>query len=109
MDFVRTLMLAFAVADLRQSGRLGDADKVSLTWISRATEGNGVCRTFVDDNRVFIYDQYNLHIFPQDAAAQRRIDCKVTVPFGWGELDYLAALESHLPPFLNSVTQGGEI
>jgi histone deacetylase 11 len=100
--------VGLAVADLRQSGRLKEADKVVYVDLD-AHQGNGVCRTFVDDNRVFIYDQYNLHIFPQDPAAQRRVDCRVTVPFGWGEVDYLAALESRLPPFLDSVTQGGEV
>jgi acetoin utilization deacetylase AcuC-like enzyme len=33
----------------------------------------------------------------------------VTVPSGWGEVDYLAALESRLPPFLDSVTQKGDV
>lgn len=100
--------VGLAVADLRQSGRLKDNDKIVYVDLD-AHQGNGVCRTFFDDNRVFIYDQYNLHIFPQDIEAQRRIDCKVTVPSGWGEVDYLSALESRLPPFLDSITQGGEV
>jgi len=100
--------VGLAVSDLRESGRLKESDKVVYVDLD-AHQGNGVCRTFQNDNRIFIYDQYNLHIFPQDVEAQRRIDCKVTVPFGWAEADYLAALQSRLPPFLDSVTQKGNV
>jgi histone deacetylase 11 len=100
--------VGLAVHTLRQSGRLGEKDKVVYVDLD-AHQGNGVCRTFADDSRVFIYDQYNEDIFPMDVRAQRRIDCAVPIPFGCGEADYLAALRGRLPVFLNSVTRGGDV
>jgi histone deacetylase 11 len=100
--------VGLAVHTLRQSGRLGEKDKVVYVDLD-AHQGNGVCRTFAGDSRVFIYDQYNEDIFPMDARAQRRIDCAVPVPFGCAEADYLAALRGRLPVFLNSVTRGGDV
>src|SRR6185437_14918323 len=74
-----------------------------------AHQGNGVCRTFVNDSRVFIYDQYNAFNFPFDQRAQRRIDCDVQLAPGCHETDYLARLRTKLPPFLDAVTRAGEV
>lgn len=100
--------VGLAVAELRQTGRLGDADKVVYVDLD-AHQGNGVCRTFMDDPSVFIYDQYNADIFPHDVEAQRRIDCKVTVRNGCNGADYLAALRQRLPPFLDSIMRAGGV
>ncbi len=100
--------VGLAVHDLRASGRLKQDDKIVYVDLD-AHQGNGVCRTFYDDRRVFIYDQYNMHIFPLDVIAQRRIDCDVPVDGGCHEADYLAALHQKLPVFLDAVTRKGDV
>jgi histone deacetylase 11 len=100
--------VGLAVDHLRRNGRLSEADKIVYVDLD-AHQGNGVCRTFVNDSRVFIYDQYNVFNFPFDQRAQRRIDCDVQLPFGCHEADYLDALRKKLPPFLDAVTRGGEV
>ena len=96
--------VGLAIHDLRSSRRLGVADKIVYVDLD-AHQGNGVCRTFQDDPRVFIYDQYNSHIFPNDVRAQRRIDCDVPMPHGSHDADYLGALRSKLPSFLDALTK----
>ncbi|HWE94690.1 MAG TPA: histone deacetylase [Tepidisphaeraceae bacterium] len=100
--------VGLALHELRHGGQLDEKAKVVYVDLD-AHQGNGVCRTFIDDSRVFIYDQYNQHIFPQDLRAQRRIDCDMPMPHGCHEADYLAALRGRLPLFLDSVTRGGEV
>lgn len=100
--------VGLAIAALRKSGRLGEKDKVIYVDLD-AHQGNGVCRSFVKDARVFIYDQYNRDIFPSDVLAQRRIDCDVPLHRGCHEADYLAALKKRLPVFLDSVNRSGDV
>ena len=100
--------VGLAVRRLRATGRLADQDRVVYVDLD-AHQGNGVCRTFFDDARVFIYDQYNRHIFPGDLRAQRRIDCDVPLDDNCSEPAYLGALESRLPPFLDDVTRSGNV
>jgi histone deacetylase 11 len=96
--------VALAIEGLRTSGRLKEGDKVVYIDLD-AHQGNGVCRTYFEDRRVFIYDQYNRHIFPLDVRAQRRIDCDASVEGGCGECDYLATLRQKLPAFLDGLTR----
>lgn len=98
--------VGLAVHQLRSAGKLGEADKIVYVDLD-AHQGNGVCRTFMDDPRVFIYDQYNKLIFPHDVRAQRRIDCDVPLVIACNDADYLAALRSRLPKFLNALAQSG--
>jgi histone deacetylase 11 len=100
--------VGLAIHDLRKTGQLRPADKVAYVDLD-AHQGNGVCRTFFDDKRVFIYDQYNREIFPHDLKAQRRIDCDVPVVSGCRDADYLGALQHHLPSFLDGISRGGEV
>ena len=100
--------VGLAVHHLRASSQLGDADKIVYVDLD-AHQGNGVCRTFLDDPRVLIYDQYNRHIFPLDVRAQRRIDRDVPVADGCSEGEYLRSLKSRLPTFLDSVTRGNAV
>ena len=100
--------VGLAVHDLRKSGRLAEGDKVVYVDLD-AHQGNGVCRTFADDSRVFIYDQYNCHIFPGDILARRRIDCDVPLADDCGEADYLTAMRTGLRPFLDAVTRTGRV
>ncbi len=57
--------VGLAIHELRRTGLLHEKGKVVYVDLD-AHQGNGVCRTFFDDSRVFIYDQYNRDIFPMD-------------------------------------------
>jgi histone deacetylase 11 len=99
---------AIAIEDLRQSRRLRDEDTVAYIDLD-AHQGDGVCRRFANDPRVFIYDQYNSTIFPMDAEARRRVDCDVPLGPRCSDTEYLSALRSRLPMFLDSITRGGHV
>jgi histone deacetylase 11 len=96
--------VAIAIHDLRSTRRLSEDDRIVYIDLD-AHQGNGVCRCFLHDKSLFIYDQFNRSIFPSDVLAQRRIDCSVPVSFPCHESDYLAALRSNLPKFLDALTQ----
>jgi histone deacetylase 11 len=96
--------IALAVHALRRDGRLKEADKVVYIDCD-AHQGNGVCRAFAGDNRVFIYDLYNAAIYPRDAEARRRIDCDVPLAPNQIDTEYLGALTATLPPFLDGVAK----
>ena len=101
--------IALAVFELRRSGRLAEDDKVVYVDLD-AHQGNGVCHEFFDDRRVFIFDMYNQTLYPaSDAKAKRRIDCAVPLPNCCHEADYLAALRSKLPGFLDGVLRSGRV
>lgn len=101
--------IAIAIHDLRQSGDISSDGRIAYIDLD-AHQGNGVCHAFFDDSRVFIFDMYNQHIYPAaDAKAKRRIDCPVPLPLGCTGADYLAALESKLPTFLDGITRAGNI
>lgn len=101
--------IAIAIASLRKGGELSEADRVVYIDCD-AHQGNGVCHCFADDQRVFIFDQFNSGIYPaSDAAAKRRIDCAVPVPVNRRTNDYLAQLRSTLPKFLDGVGKSGDI
>src|SRR5690606_17305009 len=63
--------VGLAVQYLRADGKLTESDRIVYIDLD-AHQGNGVCRTFLGDPRVFIYDQYNMGIFPHNLRAQRR-------------------------------------
>jgi histone deacetylase 11 len=100
--------VGIAVHELRRTNVLGDKDKIVYVDLD-AHQGNGVCRTFFEDSRVFIYDQYNRNIFPHDVKAQRRIDCDVPIENGCHQADYLASLKARLPNFLDAIMRAGDI
>ena len=96
--------IAIAVAALRQGGMLGPDDRIAYVDCD-AHQGNGVCRAFASDRRVFIYDLYNRAIYPADAEAKRRIDCDVPLSASAVDAQYLGALTSTLPTFLDGVSR----
>ena len=100
--------VALAVEHLRRTNALKESDKIVYIDLD-AHQGNGVARCFESDQRVFIYDQYNEYIFPGDVRARRRIDCDVPSPHNCAEADYLHALHTRLPPFLDGVTRTGTV
>ena len=95
--------IALAIDDLRRGGQLSETNKV-VYIDTDAHRGDGVCHSFAADPRVFIYDQYNWHIFPNDPAARRRIDCDVHVGTNIRTPVYLEKLKTRLPPFLHSLS-----
>lgn len=99
--------IALAVHELRRTDRVSADDKIIYVDLD-AHQGNGVCHEFFDDRAMMIFDMFNQSIYPaSDAKAKRRIDCAVPLPAGCHEADYLTALRSKLPPFLNAVTRAG--
>ncbi|REJ66307.1 MAG: histone deacetylase [Planctomycetota bacterium] len=94
-----------AVAELRRTGRLAEDARVVYVDTD-AHQGNGVCHTFLTDNRVSIFDIFNREIYPtSDVKARARIDCEVGISNACTEAEYLAALKQRLPDFLDSVTR----
>ncbi len=93
-----------ATASLRSSGLISEEDRV-LYIDTDAHQGNGVCRTFMDDKRAFIFDIFNDAIYPADSLARQRIDCEVPVGSHTTEDEYLDVLEHSLPGFLDSVSR----
>jgi histone deacetylase 11 len=100
--------IAVAIAVLRESGMLAPGDRVAYVDCD-AHQGNGVCHAFASDRRVFIYDQYNRAIYPADPVARRRIDCDVPLSPNTIDHEYLGALESTLPRFLDGIARAGPI
>jgi histone deacetylase 11 len=101
--------IALAVRELRSSGALSDQDRVVYVDLD-VHQGNGVCHAFFDDNRIYIFDMFNPSIYPaSDAKAKRRVDCPVPMFRGCADADYLAALGSKLPVFLDGVSRSGHV
>jgi histone deacetylase 11 len=100
--------IAIAISVLRQTGMLATDERVAYVDCD-AHQGNGVCHAFANERRVFIYDQYNRAIYPADPAARRRIDCDVPLSPNTIDREYLGALESNLPRFLDGVARAGPI
>lgn len=92
-----------ATACLRKSGMLSEDARV-LHIDTDAHQGNGVCRTFMDDQRAFIFDMFNSRIYPTDPDARRRIDCELAIDSTTTDAEYMQLLESGLPGFLDSVS-----
>jgi len=96
--------IGIAVASLRTNGQL-DKDARVAYIDTDAHQGNGVCHTFANDDRVFIFDIYNNRIYPLlDVDARKRIDCDVGISPGCSDSEYLHELHTRLPGFLDSVT-----
>ena len=67
-----------------------------------AHQGNGYEAIFQDDPRVFIFDMYNEDIYPADRSAAKYINFAVPVQSGATDGEYLALLETQLPPAIIS-------
>jgi histone deacetylase 11 len=91
-----------AVAVLRRDGLLKSSDRVVHVDLD-AHQGNGVARVFADDPAVSLFDQYNRHIYPNDAAARARLDRDVPVGSGCSDERYLDTLRAELPGFLDDL------
>lgn len=92
-----------AVAQLRRDRLVRDEARI-VSIDTDAHQGNGICHTFIDDNRVFVFDIFNSQIYPSaDVDAQSRIDCSIPVTSACTDGEYMEALYSRLPGFLDSV------
>lgn len=95
--------VGIAVASLRKDGRITESDRV-VCIDTDAHQGNGVCHTFMDDRRVFIFDIFNGHIYPMfDVDARKRVDCEVAITSACTDHEYISHLHDRLPGFLDSV------
>lgn len=95
--------IGISVASLREDGLIGETDRIVYVDTD-AHQGNGVCHTFMSDNRMFIFDIFNSHIYPiLDVPARKRIDCDVGITNDCTDVEYLHELRSRLPGFLDSV------
>lgn len=92
-----------AVAMLRKQGRLREDQRI-VHVDTDAHQGNGVCHTFMSDNRMFIFDIFNGDIYPAyDVKARERIDCAIPITSACSNSEYMQALRTRLPGFLDSV------
>lgn len=92
-----------AVASLRKQGLISETARIVYVDTD-AHQGNGVCHTFMDDNRVFIFDIFNSSIYPHfDFDARQRIDCEVRITNDCTDFEYMRELGTRLPGFLDSV------
>ncbi len=96
--------IGIAVAALRAEGSIAETDRI-LYVDTDAHQGNGVCHTFLSDNRVFIFDLFNSCIYPMfDVDARERIDCAVGITSACADAEYLRELHNRLPGFIDSVS-----
>lgn len=92
-----------AVASLRNQNLISENARI-VCVDTDAHQGNGVCHTFMTDNRVFLFDIYNCRIYPIfDVEARNRIDCDVGITSACTDFEYMRELETKLPGFLDSV------
>jgi len=95
--------IGIAIADLRNERRIAETDRIAYIDTD-AHQGNGVCHTFMNDNRVFIFDIFNGHIYPiYDVDARKRVDCAVPITSTTTDAEYMRELTDQLPGFLDSV------
>lgn len=95
--------IGIAVASLRANRHIADDARIAYVDTD-AHQGNGVCHTFMNDNRVFIFDIFNARIYPLfDVDARKRIDCDVGITDAITDKEYLGELRDRLPGFLDSV------
>ena len=101
--------IALAINMVRREKLISETDRIAYVDVD-AHQGNGVCHAFFDDPRVFIFDIFNGRNYPIfDVTARRRVDCAVPLMPRTADAEYLQALESKLPPFLDSLTRGGKV
>ena len=94
---------AIAVAALRAQNLIADNSRIAYIDTD-AHQGNGVCHTFMSDNRVFIFDIFNSRIYPMfDVDARKRVDCDVGITNSITDSQYMGELYDRLPGFLDSV------
>ena len=97
--------VGIAVSQLRQQNLIKDDSRVAYIDTD-AHQGNGVCHSFMSDNRVFIFDIFNAHIYPIfDVKARRRIDCEVGITHKVTDAQYMMQLRDQLPGFLDSISR----
>ncbi len=95
--------IGIAVASLRAGALIPEEARVAYIDTD-AHQGNGVCHTFRDDHRVFIFDIFNSRIYPMaDVDARTRIDCEAKITSSCTDSEYMQKLRAQLPGFLDSV------
>lgn len=94
--------IGIAIKSLRLSELISEKARVAFIDTD-AHQGNGVCHTFLDDERVAIFDIFNSEIYPAwDLKARKRVDCKIELAMGCSDVEYMEKLHAQLPGFLES-------
>jgi len=92
-----------AVASLRKDKLIGETDRI-ICIDTDAHQGNGVCHTLMNDERAFLFDIFNSRIYPStDVNSRNRVDCAVPITSECTDREYMDALKTRLPGFLDSV------
>ncbi|MFT5299849.1 MAG: histone deacetylase 11 [Mariniblastus sp.] len=95
--------IGIAVASLRKQKLISEDARVAYIDTD-AHQGNGVCHTFMEDDRVFIFDVFNCQIYPiLDVKARRRVDCEIGISTETTDTEYMAELKGRVPGFLESI------
>ena len=95
--------VGIAIEHLRREGFIDASDRIVYVDTD-AHQGNGVCHTFMEDKRFFIFDIYNSQIYPMyDVDARARIDCGIGITSSCTDREYMRELHNRLPGFLDSV------
>jgi histone deacetylase 11 len=94
--------IPLAIATLRAHESFGARGRILYIDLD-AHMGNGVARCLASDRESFLFDMFNADIYPHDPAARDLIDHPVPIPAGTTGPDYLAALRTQLPLFLDAV------
>jgi histone deacetylase 11 len=101
--------VALAIDALRRDGLLAADDRVVHIDLD-AHQGNGVCHFFMHDRAMFLFDAYNAEVYPAyDRDARQRLDCDIPLPRNAAETEYLKAVTSRLPAFLDTVATDSPI
>lgn len=101
--------IAIGIQTLRTESLLSEQQAVAYVDLD-AHQGNGVCMTCMDDERVSIFDMYNSQIYPaHDVEARERIDCDLPLQSGCNDQTYLGKLREHLPSFLDAAARSGKV
>lgn len=87
--------IGIAIQKLRSEGKLAVDDQILIVDID-AHHGNGNAYTFMDDDKVTLFDIYNDDIYPQNAYTKNRVDINVPLRSGTNGADYLTALNKAL-------------
>lgn len=88
--------IGIAIHHARHSGLLPPEKKVLIIDLD-AHQGNGHERIFANNPSIYIFDMYNMDIYPRDSSARARIDWDIPLLSGCEGRDYLRTLKAALP------------
>jgi histone deacetylase 11 len=101
--------IALASLAVRREGLIAEDARILYVDLD-AHQGNGVSHAMRDDLRFFIFDMFHDAIYPAyDLAARERIDCAIPLPGNTTDTQYMEALTTRLPGFVDSLSSNGKV